>query len=106
MTTFDTAVQRAAERVSCELAAQDDAWGTSGWTRRRFLAGVGAVGVASLAAQLVTTRVSYASTSTPTSVNTLVTIFLRGGADGLRLLVPNSSALGLDYLTTLRAPLV
>src|SRR3954447_16825154 len=106
MTTFDSAVQRAAERVSCELAAQDDAWGTSGWTRRRFLAGVGMAGVAALGSQLVTTRAAYAAPgrhpptpaaaapAAPTGTErTLVVIFLRGAADGLHLLVPNSADL-------------
>src|SRR4051794_5521233 len=105
MTTFDSAVQRAAERVSCELAAQDDAWGTSGWTRRRFLAGAGMAGVAALGSQLVTTRAAYAATPTGTE-RTLVVIFLRGAADGLHLLVPNSADLGLDYLRSVRGNLV
>src|SRR4051794_31748378 len=105
MTTFDSAVQRAAERVSCELAAQDDAWGTSGWTRRRFLAGVGMAGVAALGSQLVTTRAAYAAAPTGTE-RTLIVIFLRGAADGLHLLVPNSADLGLDYLRSVRGDLV
>src|SRR3954452_10916814 len=105
MTTFDSAVQRAAERVSCELAAQDDAWGTSGWTRRRFLAGAGMAGVAALGSQLVTTRAAYAAAPTGTE-RTLVVIFLRGAADGLHVLVPNSADLGLDYLRAGRGELV
>src|SRR3954454_1763493 len=105
MTTFDSAVQRAAERVSCELAAQDDAWGTSGWTRRRFLAGAGMAGGAALGRPLVTTRAAYAATPTGTE-RTLVVIFLRGAADGLHLLVPNSADLGLDYLRSVRGNLV
>ena len=63
MTDFDTAVRRQAERVHCELQAQDDAWGTRGWTRRRFLAGMGMVGAAALGSQLVTTRAAYAATA-------------------------------------------
>jgi uncharacterized protein (DUF1501 family) len=105
MTDFDTAVQRRAARVQCELQAQDDAWGTSGWTRRRFLGGLGMVGVAALGSQLVTTRAAYAATPTGTE-RTLIVIFLRGAADGLHLLVPNSAALGLDYLRTVRPDLV
>jgi uncharacterized protein (DUF1501 family) len=105
MSSFDTAVQSAADRVQCDLQAQDDAWGTSGWTRRRFLAGMGMVGVAALGTQLVTTRAAYAAAPTGTE-RTLVTIFLRGAADGLHILVPNSSALGLDYLRSVRGPLV
>jgi uncharacterized protein (DUF1501 family) len=105
MTDLDLALQRTANRVRCELQAQDDAWGTSGWTRRRFLAGVGMAGVAALGTQLVTTRAAYAATPTGAE-RTLVVIFLRGAADGLHMLVPNSADLGLDYLRTLRGDLV
>src|SRR3954453_10823286 len=105
MTTFDCQVQRAAERGSRELPAQDDAWGTTGWTRRRFLAGVGMAGVAALGSQLVTTRAAFAAAPTGTE-RTLVVIFLRGAADGLHLLVPNSADLGLDYLRSVRGNLV
>lgn len=105
MTDLDLAVQRTAARVRCELQAQDDAWGTSGWTRRRFLAGIGMAGVAALGSQLVTTRAAYAADPTGTE-RTLIVIFLRGAADGLHILVPNSSALGLDYLRTVRPDLV
>ncbi|MDQ2835831.1 MAG: DUF1501 domain-containing protein [Actinomycetota bacterium] len=93
-----------AERVTADLRAQDDAWCT-GWTRRRFLAGAGMVGVAALGSQLVTTRAAYAA-SPGASDNTLVTIFLRGAADGLRILVPASSDLGVDYLHSVRPKLV
>jgi uncharacterized protein (DUF1501 family) len=99
------ALRRRAEQVRAELCDQNEAWGTSGWTRRKFLTGMGVVGVAALGSQLVTTKVAYAATPT-TAQNTLITIFLRGAADGLRILAPNSSALGLDYLKTVRAPLV
>lgn len=102
----EQALQRRAEKVRAELCAQDDAWGTSGWTRRRFLGGMGLVGVAALGSQLVTTRVAYGASATSTTPNTLITVFLRGAADGLRILAPASSALGLDYLRTVRAPLV
>jgi uncharacterized protein (DUF1501 family) len=105
MTNLDLALQRSAERVSCELAAQDDAWGTGGWTRRRFLAGVGLAGVAALGTQLVTTRAAYAAAPSGAE-RTLIVIFLRGAADGLRILVPNSADLGLDYVRSLRADLV
>src|SRR4051812_34621357 len=105
MTNFDVAVQRRAEQVSCELQAQDDAWGSSGWTRRRFLAGLGLVGVAALGTQLVTTRAAYAAAPTGTE-RTLLVVFLRGGADGLRILVPNSADLGLDCLKSLRDDVV
>src|SRR5439155_7961124 len=99
MTNFDVAVQQAAENVRCELQAQDDAWGTKGWTRRRFLGGLGMAGVAALGSQLVTTRAAYAADAS-TSDHTLIVVFLRGAADGLRILVPASSLLGLDFLLT------
>jgi len=105
MTTFDIAVQRAADRVRCELQAQEDAWARSGWTRRRFLTGLGMVGVAALGSQLVTSRAAYATTPTGTE-RTLLVIFLRGAADGLHVLVPNSADLGLDYLRSVRGDLV
>jgi uncharacterized protein (DUF1501 family) len=84
--------------------AQARAW-EGGFTRRRFLAGAGLVGVAALASQLVTSRVSFASAATATG-NTLVVIFLRGGADGLRILVPASASLGLADLQAARPALV
>lgn len=105
MTEFDVAVQGAAARVQCDLQTQDAAWGSSGWTRRRFLAGLGMVGVTALGSQLVTTRAAYAATPTGTE-RTLVLIFLRGAADGLRILVPNSADLGRDYLLQVRGDLV
>ncbi|HVU93024.1 MAG TPA: DUF1501 domain-containing protein [Jatrophihabitans sp.] len=105
MISFDVAVQAAAEQARGELQAQDDAWGTGGWTRRRFLAGVGMAGVAALGTQLVTTRAAYAAAPTG-GERTLITVFLRGAADGLHILVPNSADLGLDYLRSVRGHLV
>ncbi len=73
-----------------DIAAQqrDEAW-SRGFNRRTFLKGGLGVGVAALAAQLVTTRVAYADPGTPTN-GTLVVIFLRGGMDGLSLLIPTN----------------
>jgi uncharacterized protein (DUF1501 family) len=105
MTDLDLSLPTRADRVQCELQAQDDAWGTSGWSRRRFLAGVGLAGVAALGSQLVTTRAAYAATASTTD-RTLIVVFLRGAADGLRILVPNSAALGVDYLHSVRRDLV
>jgi uncharacterized protein (DUF1501 family) len=80
---------------------------TKGLTRRRFVQGVGAAGVAAVGTPLVTTRVAYAATSAGAGVDTtLITIFLRGGADGLRILPPNSVDLGVSYLRQVRASLV
>jgi len=94
-----------AAQTESALCAQDEAWAASGWTRRSFLAGLGMAGVATLGSQLVTTRVAYGA-STASSPNTLVTVFLRGAADGLRILVPASAELGVDYLHGVRPALV
>ena len=99
------ALDRQAEQVRTTLRAQDDAWSTAGWTRRKFLAGCGMVGVAALGSQLVTTRAAYGATPS-TDDRTLITIFLRGAADGLRILVPNSAELGRDYLARVRGDLL
>jgi uncharacterized protein (DUF1501 family) len=93
-----------ADRVRADLCAQDAAW-QGGWTRRSFLAGLGMVGVAALGSQLVTTRAAYALPGASNG-NTLIVVFMRGAADGLRILVPASSTLGLDYLTSVRSTLV
>lgn len=106
ITNFESRMQRHAARVEAERAAQDEAWGCSGWTRRRFIGGMGMVGAAALATQLVTTRAAFAATGGATTTNTLVVVFLRGAADGLRILVPNSADLGLTYLRQVRPNLV
>jgi uncharacterized protein (DUF1501 family) len=103
--TLEAKLRRHAERVTCDLESQLDAWGSSGWTRRRFIGGVGMVGAAALASQLVTTRAAFGATA-DTTTNTLVLVFLRGAADGLRIVVPNSSDLGLTYLRQVRPKLV
>lgn len=84
-TPMDAAVRLEADRVTADLARNRDRW-RHGFTRRRVLAGAGAVGVASLATQLVTTRYSFADPGTTT--RTLVAIFLRGGMDGLSVIQP------------------
>ncbi|HEX2904191.1 MAG TPA: DUF1501 domain-containing protein [Jatrophihabitans sp.] len=99
-------LQQQAEDVRAQLAAQDAAWCNGSWTRRTFLAGMGMVGVAALGSQLVTTRAAYAASPAEDSGNTLITIFMRGAADGLRILTPASSALGLDYLQSVRPKLI
>ena len=101
----ELALERCAENVRMQLCAQDEAWGTRDWSRRKFLTGMGVVGAAALGSQLVTTRAAYAATAN-TGQNTLITVFLRGAADGLRILAPSSSLLGLDFLQAVRGPLV
>ncbi|MGH9113056.1 MAG: DUF1501 domain-containing protein [Acidimicrobiales bacterium] len=54
-------------------------------TRRRFLAGAGMAGVAALGEQLVNTRASFGQGG---DGGTLVVVFLRGGLDGLSVVVP------------------
>lgn len=99
-----------ADQVGADLGAQDEAWARSGWTRRRFIGGMGMVGAAALAGQLVTSRAAFATgpaaTGPAATGNTLIVVFLRGAADGLRILVPNSADLGLTYLREVRADLV
>ncbi|HEY2948590.1 MAG TPA: DUF1501 domain-containing protein [Micromonosporaceae bacterium] len=84
-TAGDAAIRVHADRVAAGLAAQRDRW-RHGFTRRRVLAGAGAVGVASLATQLITTRVAFGDPAT--TKRTLVVVFLRGGMDGLSVAVP------------------
>jgi uncharacterized protein (DUF1501 family) len=81
----DAAIRVQAEAVSASLSEQRDRW-RHGFTRRRVIAGAGAVGVASLANQIVTTRVAFGAPSTTTRA--LVVVFLRGGMDGLSVIVP------------------
>ncbi len=81
----EAAIRVQAEAVAADLQAQRDQW-RKGFTRRRVLAGAGAVGVASLADQLVTTRVAFGAPATTN--RTLVVVFLRGGMDGLSVVVP------------------
>ncbi len=98
------ALAQHADAVCNDLREQDRAW-SKGFTRRRFLQGVGMAGVAALGTQLVTTRVAFADPASSTG-NTLVVVFLRGGCDWLRVLVPAASSLGLDYLKSVRPDLV
>lgn len=82
----DAAVRAMAEAQRVAEEERDAAW-AGGFNRRTFLkAGLG-VGVAALGAQLVTSRVSYAAAD-EARTGTLVVVFLRGGMDGLSVLVP------------------
>jgi len=81
----EAAIRVHAETVAADLAREKDRW-QRGFTRRRVVAGAGAVGVAALGSQLVTTKYAFAD---PASTNrTLVVIFMRGGMDGLSVIVP------------------
>ncbi len=100
----DAALAQRCADVRHGLACQEESW-SRGFTRRRMLQGVGMAGVAALASQLVTTRVAYAASGT-TAGNTLIVVFLRGGADGLRMLIPQAADLGNAYLRSVRPTLV
>lgn len=87
-TTRDAVIRAAAAAAEKEKHERSEAW-SKGFNRRTFFkAGMG-VGVAVLGSQLVTSRVSYAAADTLPS-GTMVVIFLRGGMDGLSLLVPDN----------------
>jgi uncharacterized protein (DUF1501 family) len=92
----EAAVRVHAEAVTEELTEQRERW-RHGFTRRRVMAGAGAVGVASLAGQLVTTRVAFGAPATTN--RTLVVVFLRGGMDGLSVVVPRGDR---NYLNARR----
>lgn len=79
-------LRRAAARQHAATVGRDESW-SGGFNRRTLLAGGLGVGVATLGTQLVTSRVSYASAAEESN-GTLVVIFLRGGMDGLSMLVP------------------
>lgn len=85
-TRHDAAIRAAAAAQQVAAEERDSAW-AGGFNRRTFLKGGLGVGVAALGAQLVTSRVSYAAADEPSS-GTLVVVFLRGGLDGLSMLVP------------------
>ncbi|MDO5285564.1 MAG: DUF1501 domain-containing protein [Actinomycetia bacterium] len=83
-TTVDAGLRAMAENQQLQEAERDRLW-SRGFTRRRVLAGGLGVGVAAIGSQLVTSRVAYAAGP---STGTLVVVFLRGGMDGLSMLVP------------------
>jgi len=56
-------------------------------SRRRFLVGAGAL-TAGMAVPALRPRFAFAAPGQPTGGNVLVCVFLRGGADGLSLVVP------------------
>ena len=85
----EAAIRLGAEQVTDDLAAAKERW-RKGFTRRRMIAGAGAVGVAALGSQLITTRYAFADPATNT--RTLIVVFLRGGMDGLSVIVPANDA--------------
>lgn len=88
------AILGAAVETESQLERQRRRW-DKGFTRRRFLAGAGMVAAASLGSQLVTARHAFAAPGAGTG-KTLVSVFLRGGLDGLTTVVPRNDARYLD----------
>jgi uncharacterized protein (DUF1501 family) len=84
-TLAEAAIRVEAENVIAAEQARKDRW-RHGFTRRRVVAGAGAVGVAALGAQLSTARVAFGAPGASNRV--LVVVFLRGGMDGLSVIVP------------------
>ena len=84
-----------AARVEYDAEQREKKW-SKGFTRRRLLAGAGWAGVAAFGSQLVTTRVAYGEPSA--DAKTIVIVFLRGGMDGMSVLVPGAD----PYLKDLR----
>ena len=85
----EAAIRVRAEAVQANLAREKDRW-RRGFTRRRVIAGAGAVGVAAFGTQLVTSRYAFADPATTT--RTMVVVFMRGGMDGLSIVVPLGDA--------------
>lgn len=81
----EAAIRVRAEAVQANLAREKDRW-RRGFTRRRVIAGAGAVGVAAFGTQLVTSRYAFADPATTN--RTMVVVFMRGGMDGLSIIVP------------------
>jgi uncharacterized protein (DUF1501 family) len=67
-------------------------------TRRTFLAGAGAATLTGLAAPSLFPRYAFATPEDPGSGDVLVLVFLRGGADGLSMVVPFSDEGGYANL--------
>ncbi len=85
-TARDAGIRAAAEAERTAARERESRW-AGGFNRRTFLKGGLGVGVAALGSQLVTSRVAYAAPGAATA-GTVVVIFLRGGMDGLSMLVP------------------
>ncbi|WP_353650491.1 DUF1501 domain-containing protein [Nakamurella sp. A5-74] len=103
-TPRDAAVRALGAAVEIDAQNRDQQW-SKGFTRRRLIQGGAAVGVASIASQLVTSRVSFAANAAAIP-GTLIVVFLRGGMDGLSVLQPASAATGLNVLAGKRSRLL
>ncbi|MBH0007744.1 DUF1501 domain-containing protein [Salinibacterium sp. SWN1162] len=89
-TDLDSAVRAHSEIVVAEEQARRHLW-SKGFTRRRMLQGGLMAGVAAVGSQIVTTQASYAAPGAP-DTGALIVVFLRGGMDGLSVLVPATDA--------------
>ncbi len=89
-TEGEAALRALGDAVARDDRERDAMWAREGFTRRALLTGGLGVGVAALAAQLTTARVSYGSPAemAANGNRSLVVVFLRGGLDGLSVLVP------------------
>jgi uncharacterized protein (DUF1501 family) len=90
-----------------EANSPSDPW-RHGFTRRRFLQGGAAValGCAELSNQLITSTLSFrpAFAQTAEDARTLVVLFLRGGIDGLNVVVPHGDPVYYDKRPSLASP--
>lgn len=90
----EAAIRSMGDAVRRDAEERPEKW-SKGFSRRQVLAGGLGMGVAALGAQLITSRVSYAQAAGAGAAaegaaggRTLVVVFLRGGMDGLSVLVP------------------
>lgn len=85
----EAAIRALGDAAQLDADSRPERW-SRGFTRRQLLKGGLGVGVAALGSQLVTSRVSYAApmATAGNAGRTLVVVFLRGGMDGLSVLVP------------------
>lgn len=73
--------------------------GGRGLSRRSFLAGAGTAALAGLAVPSIFPRYAFATPEDPSSGDVLVVVFLRGGADGLSMVVPYTDTNPGGYYT-------
>jgi uncharacterized protein (DUF1501 family) len=81
---LQAAVRVRVAQVDAERRHRSEVWGGAA-SRRRFLAGAGAAAGLSALGQLATVRASFGAAP---GTGALVVVFLRGGMDGLSVLVP------------------
>lgn len=92
-----------------EAESPSDPW-RYGFTRRRFIQGgaAAALGCAELSRQLVTSTFSFRpahASEVDQDTKTLVVLFLRGGVDGLNVVVPHGDPVYYEKRPTLAIPM-